>query len=68
MEILMQFIGGLLALCLALLITALPVMLLWNWLMPFIFGLPVLGFWQSFGLCVLCKGLFGNDTSVSSSK
>lgn len=22
-----------------------PVMLLWNWLMPAIFGLPTIGFW-----------------------
>ena len=35
------------------------VMLLWNWLMPSIFGLPILSFWQSVGLLVLCKVLFG---------
>ena len=35
------------------------VMLLWNWLMPCIFGLPELNFWQSAGLLVLCKILFG---------
>lgn len=36
------------------------VMLLWNWLMPQIFGLPVISFWQAVGLLVLCKILFGN--------
>lgn len=35
------------------------IMLLWNWLMPDIFGLPMLDFWQATGLLVLCKLLFG---------
>ena len=29
------------------------VMLLWNWLMPVIFGLPRIGFWQGWGLVLL---------------
>lgn len=36
------------------------VMWLWNWLMPMIFGLPVLTFWQAVGLLVLCRLLVGN--------
>lgn len=35
------------------------VMLLWNWLLPPIFGLPALGFWQALGLLALCRILFG---------
>jgi hypothetical protein len=35
------------------------VMLLWNWLMPSIFGLGVITFWQAFGLVVLGRILFG---------
>lgn len=35
------------------------VMLLWNWLMPEIFGLPIITFWQAAGLLLLCKILFG---------
>ena len=35
------------------------VMLLWNWLMPEVFGLPRLSFWQGFGLLALCRLLFG---------
>lgn len=27
--------------------------LMWNWLMPELFGLPVLSFWQAWGLWVL---------------
>lgn len=34
-------------------------MALWNWLMPEIFGLPTLGFWQTLGVFVLAKLLFG---------
>jgi len=35
------------------------VMLLWNWLAPMLFGLPVITFWQAFGLLALCRILFG---------
>ena len=35
------------------------VMLLWNWLMPAIFGLGVLTYWQAFGIVVLAKLVFG---------
>ncbi len=34
------------------------VMFLWNWLMPAIFGLGIITFWQSLGLMVLSKILF----------
>lgn len=37
----------------------LAVMLLWNWLMPDLFGLQAISFWQAAGLLVLCKILFG---------
>ncbi len=35
------------------------IMLLWNALMPVIFGITVISFWQSMGLIVLAKLLFG---------
>ena len=35
------------------------VMCLWNWLMPAIFGLTAICFWQALGLLVLAKLLFG---------
>jgi len=35
------------------------VQLLWNWLMPAIFGWPALTFWQALGLLALCRILFG---------
>jgi len=35
------------------LLFAYPIMWLWNWLMPMIFGLPIINFWQAFGLNLL---------------
>ena len=40
-------------------IIALVVMLLWNWLMPMIFHLGELTYWQALGLLILSKILFG---------
>ena len=34
------------------------VMVLWNWLMPDLFGLPYLNFWKAAGLLLLSKILF----------
>ena len=35
------------------------VMLLWNWLMPLIFHLTEINFWQALGILALSKILFG---------
>jgi len=35
------------------------VMGLWNWLMPGLFGLKLIGYWQALGLIILSKILFG---------
>ena len=44
-------------------------MWLWNWLMPEIFGLGVITFWQGVGLILIAKILFGGmGNSGSSSK
>jgi hypothetical protein len=32
---------------------------LWNWLLPSLFGLPQVTFWQALGLLALCRILFG---------
>lgn len=34
-------------------------MLLWNWLMPDLFGLSTLTYWQAFGILILAKIIFG---------
>lgn len=49
------------------LLLAFPVMLLWNWLMPVIFGLPAISFWQALGLNLLSGFLFKSSSTSSSS-
>jgi hypothetical protein len=49
------------------LLFALPTMLLWNWLMPEIFGLKAITFWQALGLNIL-SGILFKSSSESSSK
>jgi len=39
-----------------------PLMLLWNWLMPNVFGLPEITFWQAIGLNLLSTILFKPTT------
>jgi len=35
------------------------VKLLWNWLLPPLFGWRLISFWQALGILVLCRVLFG---------
>lgn len=44
------------------------IMWLWNWLMPEIFGLTTLTYWQAVGLFILFKLLLGGCGSGRSSK
>jgi hypothetical protein len=44
---------------LAVLALSFVVMSLWNWLMPALFGLRIISFWQALGLLVLSKILIG---------
>lgn len=43
-------------------------MLLWNWLMPEVFGLPILSYWQAVGVLVMAKLLFGSFEGMNSKK
>ena len=45
-------------------IMALPIMLLWNCLVPTIFGLIEISYWQALGLSVLCNLLFRRIVSL----
>ena len=45
-------------LVLAVILFGYPTLLLWNWLMPTIFNLPYIGFWQACGLNLLASILF----------
>ena len=58
-------IGGIVLIALLL---ALPVMWLWNWLIPEFFGLQTLTFWQALGLSVLARCLFGTGSIKTKSK
>jgi len=37
------------------LIIVIPTIILWNWLMPAIFGIKAISFWQAWGLCLLIR-------------
>ena len=45
----------------------LPLQLLWNWLMPTIFNLPTITFWQAMGLNIMTSILF-KDNSIKNDK
>lgn len=38
---------------------AIPIMYLWNWLMPKLFNLTTITYWQAWGLSLLASLLFG---------
>ena len=42
---------------------AFPIMWLWNWLMPLIFGLIGINFWQALGIGILSGILFKSNSS-----
>ena len=60
------FLGFLVVLALICVITAWPVMVLWNWLMPVLFALPVIDFWQALGVSILFGLLFKSTSTTKS--
>jgi hypothetical protein len=54
-----RVVFGIFAAAIFALVFGLLVMLLWNWLMPLIFGLPEITYWQAFGIVILVKLIFG---------
>lgn len=42
-----------------------PVVWIWNWMVPELFGLPLITYWQAYWLGVLLRLLFGTGVSVS---
>ncbi|OGU34623.1 MAG: hypothetical protein A2068_14665 [Ignavibacteria bacterium GWB2_35_6b] len=52
-------VGGVMLAIIFALVFGYFVMLLWNWLMPEIFGLPELTYWQAAGVIILARLLFG---------
>jgi len=49
---------------LAAILLALPLELLWDWLMPTIFNLPEITFWQALGLNMLAGILFKSNINI----
>ena len=47
---------------------AAPTYFLWNWLMPEIFGLKAITFWQAWGIMFLSGILFNNPSPSESPK
>lgn len=47
------------------LVTAIPIYYLWNWLMPKIFGLTVITYWEAWGLYFLAAIIFKSSSSSS---
>lgn len=59
---------AILALAFVAIIGAIPVYFLWNWLMPDLFELPHLTFWQAWGIFWLASILFKSHAAKSSDK
>lgn len=57
------FVAGPLALVLIIWIGGEAVMLLWNWLLPVLFGVRTINLWQAIGLLCLARILFGRWSS-----
>ena len=58
-RIIAAVLGGVVLAVLFAFLFGIAVMALWNWLMPVIFGLDTITYWQAFGLVILAKLLFG---------
>ena len=67
MEIALKILGVFALIAIIALLLSFPVMWLWNWLMPVIFGLIEIDFWQALGLNLLAGFLFRSSNSASSS-
>jgi len=55
-------------LILACLLFGLPLQILWNLLMPTIFGLPYITFWQACGLQLMAALLFKSNINIDTNK
>jgi hypothetical protein len=51
-------------LILVVMLLGLPLQLLWNWLMPSIFGLKYITFWEAVGLNTIASILFKSNINI----
>lgn len=59
MKWILKIIAGFLLFCLAIVLFGAVTQYLWNWIMPYLFHLPVVSFEMAFGMVILSKILFG---------
>ena len=62
MNLFNTIVATVLLVLLAALLSSVPVMLLWDWLMPELFGLKEITLFQAWGLTFLCALLFKSNT------
>ncbi len=67
-EITIIILGVMALVCIIALLISVPFWLLWNWLMPQIFGLKSITWIQALGLAVLSGMIFKSTASSSSKK
>jgi hypothetical protein len=65
MQVIAAFVLAVATLVAISLIMALPTMLLWDWLMPELFGLKEVTLFQAWGVNFLCGMLFKSHNSTS---
>jgi hypothetical protein len=63
LKILGDFFNIILIVAIVSIILALPTMLLWNWLMPILFGLTKITFWQALGINIFTGILFKSSNT-----
>jgi hypothetical protein len=68
LKILGVFFGFIFLIAIISLILALPTMLLWNWLMPILFGLTKITFWQALGINIFSGILFKSANTQNNNK
>lgn len=68
MEILVKVIAAITFAVFLVVLFSIPAWLLWNWLMPVLFGLPSITLLQAVGLSLLARVLLGTGAQVQSSK
>ncbi|MFO7612310.1 MAG: hypothetical protein R6W99_07490 [Clostridia bacterium] len=59
LKIVGMVIGGIIVAALLAFLLGWIIMLLWNWLMPALFGLGTITYWQGFGIFFFAKLIFG---------
>lgn len=64
MDDIVKIFQAILTFAVATLSSGLVVLCLWNWIVPDVFGLPHLTFWQAVGMNVLCGMLFGPTARI----